>query len=209
MTMPTLGNLKLRRLREDALCPICKEEKIVAHLFRECTFTKLVLQDVGVACLQAAIFTEDLGFKEVSVEGDVLTVIKKLIPVENDRSVIGNIIKEKRTEFLDLEGYLFGMYLRRRTKRCMQWKREDTEEVTEKNVVTPKESIDQPNIDELKPFMIKLTFLKRFVKSKEEEEEILETFDKVEMKIGDKVLKEEVKDDIIMQDDSYLVAYTY
>lgn len=48
--MPSLGNLKSRRLREDALCPICKEEEeTVAHLCRDCAFTKPVLQEVGVA----------------------------------------------------------------------------------------------------------------------------------------------------------------
>ncbi|MBA0753067.1 hypothetical protein Gogos_021534 [Gossypium gossypioides] len=66
------SNLKSRRLKEDALCPICKEEEeIVAHLFRDCAFTKPILQE-------AVIFTEDLDFREVCAEGDALTVRKKL-----------------------------------------------------------------------------------------------------------------------------------
>ncbi|MBA0568512.1 hypothetical protein Golob_006004 [Gossypium lobatum] len=45
--MPPLGNLKSRRLKEDALCPTYKEEEeAIAHLFRDCAFTKPVLQEV-------------------------------------------------------------------------------------------------------------------------------------------------------------------
>ncbi|MBA0722795.1 hypothetical protein Golax_003439, partial [Gossypium laxum] len=38
------------KLRENALCPICKMEKeTVTHLFRDFTFTKLVMHVIGVA----------------------------------------------------------------------------------------------------------------------------------------------------------------
>ncbi|MBA0709018.1 hypothetical protein Golax_024091, partial [Gossypium laxum] len=42
------------------------------------------------ACLQAVIFTEELGFKKVFVEGDALIVIKRVKVVEEDKSNITN-----------------------------------------------------------------------------------------------------------------------
>ncbi|MBA0678353.1 hypothetical protein Goari_019706 [Gossypium aridum] len=54
------------------------------------------------ACLQAIIFREEMSFRDLVVEGDALTVIKKLRLDSKDRSVIGNIIDEikgKRTSF--------------------------------------------------------------------------------------------------------------
>ncbi|MBA0867631.1 hypothetical protein Goshw_002150, partial [Gossypium schwendimanii] len=214
-------------------------------------------------CLKAAIFAEDLGFREVSLEGDALTKVIFLACISDDEQSDACSGSERTPWFEGLdksekasmkilrEANFSGGFLRckkdlrvfqEKIKGCKDADRpgalgnyfilllnkctgESLSMIKElgnnknplnikkkrlkKNVVTPKESIDQPNIDELKPFMIKLTFLKRFVKSKEEEKEILETFDKVKMKVGDKVLKEEVKDDKIMQDDSYLIAYTY
>ncbi|MBA0849238.1 hypothetical protein Goshw_013329 [Gossypium schwendimanii] len=47
-----------------------------------------------VACLQAVTFIEEMGFRDIMVEGDSLTVIKKLNNQEYDRSVICNILKE-------------------------------------------------------------------------------------------------------------------
>ncbi|MBA0853460.1 hypothetical protein Goshw_017917 [Gossypium schwendimanii] len=47
------------------------------------------------ACLQAVIFTEELGFKKVFVEGDALIVIKRVKVVEEDKS---NIISLKANE---------------------------------------------------------------------------------------------------------------
>ncbi|MBA0875190.1 hypothetical protein Goshw_027687 [Gossypium schwendimanii] len=46
------------------------------------------------ACLHAVIFGEEMGFRDLVVEGDCLTVIKKLKSDSVDRSVIGNIISE-------------------------------------------------------------------------------------------------------------------
>ncbi|MBA0731726.1 hypothetical protein Golax_023433 [Gossypium laxum] len=54
------------------------------------------------SCLQAIIFGEKMSFRDLVVEGDALTVIKKLRLDSKDRSVIGNIIDEikgKRTSF--------------------------------------------------------------------------------------------------------------
>ncbi|KAK5812958.1 hypothetical protein PVK06_028404 [Gossypium arboreum] len=56
-------------------------------------------------CLQAVIFREEMGFQDLVVEGDTLTIIKKLKLVSVDRSVIGNIISEiqrKRLRFVTL-----------------------------------------------------------------------------------------------------------
>ncbi|MBA0636042.1 hypothetical protein Godav_028932 [Gossypium davidsonii] len=38
------------------------------------------------ACLQAVILAEDMGFQEVCIEGDALTIIRKLNSVDEDRS---------------------------------------------------------------------------------------------------------------------------
>lgn len=46
------------------------------------------------ACLQAVIFANELGSRELCVEGDDLTVIKKLRSAEEDRSNISNLIRE-------------------------------------------------------------------------------------------------------------------
>ncbi|KAK5771989.1 hypothetical protein PVK06_048247 [Gossypium arboreum] len=48
--MPTLHNLRKKRLVVDDLCPMCKVEKeSVAHLVWDCAFTRMVLQELGVA----------------------------------------------------------------------------------------------------------------------------------------------------------------
>ncbi|MBA0795891.1 hypothetical protein Gohar_006721 [Gossypium harknessii] len=51
------------------------------------------------ACLQAVILTEELGFKKVFVEGDALTVIKRVKVVEEDKSNISNLVKEIKERF--------------------------------------------------------------------------------------------------------------
>ncbi|KAA3465129.1 reverse transcriptase [Gossypium australe] len=48
------------------------------------------------ACLQAIIMAEEMGFQEICVEGDSLTIIKKVNSLEDDRSKISNLIKEIR-----------------------------------------------------------------------------------------------------------------
>ncbi|MBA0667210.1 hypothetical protein Goklo_000327 [Gossypium klotzschianum] len=57
------------------------------------------------ACLHAVIFGEEMGFRDLVVEGDALTIIKKLKSDSVDRSVIGNIVSEiqrKRLSFVTL-----------------------------------------------------------------------------------------------------------
>ncbi|MBA0662412.1 hypothetical protein Goklo_006541, partial [Gossypium klotzschianum] len=46
------------------------------------------------ACLQVVIFTKELGFRDVCVEENTLTVVKKLKSTEEDRSNISNLIKD-------------------------------------------------------------------------------------------------------------------
>ncbi|MBA0817839.1 hypothetical protein Gohar_022234, partial [Gossypium harknessii] len=46
------------------------------------------------ACLQAVIFGEEMGFRDLVVEGDTLIVIKKLKSDSADRSMISNIINK-------------------------------------------------------------------------------------------------------------------
>lgn len=48
------------------------------------------------ACLQALIFTANLGLTDICVEGDALVVINKLRNETVDRSVVGDIIKESK-----------------------------------------------------------------------------------------------------------------
>lgn len=49
-------------------------------------------------CFQAVTFVEKLGFRDVCVEGDALTVIRKLRDRENDKSVIENLVNEIKIE---------------------------------------------------------------------------------------------------------------
>ncbi|KAG8485123.1 hypothetical protein CXB51_021760 [Gossypium anomalum] len=46
------------------------------------------------ACLQTIVMAEELGFQDICIEGDALTVIRKLNAAEDDRSCISNLIKE-------------------------------------------------------------------------------------------------------------------
>ncbi|KAH1073597.1 hypothetical protein J1N35_025925 [Gossypium stocksii] len=46
------------------------------------------------ACLQAIIMAEEMGFQDICVEGDALTIILKLNSAEEDRSSISSLIKE-------------------------------------------------------------------------------------------------------------------
>ncbi|MBA0549325.1 hypothetical protein Golob_020361 [Gossypium lobatum] len=45
------------------------------------------------ACLHAVTFGEELGFKEICVDGDALTIIKGVTATGEDRSCISNVIK--------------------------------------------------------------------------------------------------------------------
>lgn len=58
------------------------------------------------ACPQAVAFAEEMGFREVDIEGDSLKIVKKLVSHELDRSISGNIIleiKERIHSFWSIE----------------------------------------------------------------------------------------------------------
>ncbi|KAG8490634.1 hypothetical protein CXB51_013838 [Gossypium anomalum] len=63
-----------------------------------CSYPLGMTRDPTIAevkeCLQAVIFWEEMGFQNQVVEGNALTVIKKIKSDLMDRSVIGNIIYE-------------------------------------------------------------------------------------------------------------------
>lgn len=46
------------------------------------------------ACLQAIIFAKEIGFGDVCVKGDALTVLKRIETSEINRSIICNKINE-------------------------------------------------------------------------------------------------------------------
>ncbi|MBA0702798.1 hypothetical protein Goari_022480 [Gossypium aridum] len=55
------------------------------------------------ACLQALQFAEDLGFRRILVEGDALTVIRKMKSTNEDKSVIGMVIRASKDKVETLE----------------------------------------------------------------------------------------------------------
>lgn len=59
------------------------------------------------ACLQAIFFTEEMGFRDVDIEGDLLVVTKKLRSTEMDRSIICNIIQEIKERAQRFRSILF------------------------------------------------------------------------------------------------------
>ncbi|KAL4369641.1 hypothetical protein GQ457_05G009690 [Hibiscus cannabinus] len=62
----------------------------------------------ALACLQATIFAKDLGFAKVVIEGDSLTVIKKVCSSTPDGSLIGPIIHDIREASKGFESVIFG-----------------------------------------------------------------------------------------------------
>lgn len=59
----------------------------------------------ALACLQAVSFGADLEFQNIVVEGDLLSIIKKLNDIRHDRFVVENImkvIKRKKSSFLTI-----------------------------------------------------------------------------------------------------------
>ncbi|KAL4379005.1 hypothetical protein GQ457_02G014010 [Hibiscus cannabinus] len=63
---------------------------------------------LALACLQATIFAKDLGFAKVVIEGDSLTVIKKVCSSTPDGSLIGPIIHDIREASKGFESVIFG-----------------------------------------------------------------------------------------------------
>lgn len=46
------------------------------------------------ACYQVVVFATDLGFQEIFLEGDALTIIKKLTTASNDRLIVALVVNE-------------------------------------------------------------------------------------------------------------------
>ncbi|MBA0803384.1 hypothetical protein Gohar_013599, partial [Gossypium harknessii] len=65
---------------------------------KACTYPNTFVVDATTAearaCLQKVVVVEDLGFRNLVVERDSLTVIKKIQTFEEDKSIIAMIIKE-------------------------------------------------------------------------------------------------------------------
>ncbi|KAA3463976.1 reverse transcriptase [Gossypium australe] len=59
------------------------------------------------ACLQAIIMAEEMGFQDVCIEGDALSVIRKLKAAEEDRSCISNLIKEIKGKVVNFRSVSF------------------------------------------------------------------------------------------------------
>lgn len=73
------------------------------------------------ACLHGVRFASELGFSKITVEGDSLTVLKKLRNSEADRSIIGGLIdeiKERSRAFSSIE---FRHIPREKKGGHMQW----------------------------------------------------------------------------------------
>ncbi|KAK8993767.1 hypothetical protein V6N11_007987 [Hibiscus sabdariffa] len=63
-----------------------------------CTYPYMNVADTFMAkvmaCEQAVTFAIELGFRSVQMEGDSLSVIKKLISATSDKSILSPIIKD-------------------------------------------------------------------------------------------------------------------
>ncbi|KAH1074309.1 hypothetical protein J1N35_026637 [Gossypium stocksii] len=149
--LPTLVNLKIKRLTNEVVCSRCTQGlENREHIFRDCAVTKetwdnlnyrlpeqgfckinfdaainvkkhrlcsdIIVRDSNrdvlatkntvhknipsefaaeaIACLQAILMGRDLGLKYVKIEGDSLTVIKKVQSTSRDKLVIGSYIQD-------------------------------------------------------------------------------------------------------------------
>ncbi|MFQ6641008.1 hypothetical protein Gotur_016694 [Gossypium turneri] len=76
-------------------------------------------------CLQAIIMAEDMGFQDICIEGDALTIIRKLNSAEEDRSCISNLIKEITGRGYNFRSLSFKHAPREPTKLLMRWRRKE------------------------------------------------------------------------------------
>ncbi|MBA0608962.1 hypothetical protein Godav_021107 [Gossypium davidsonii] len=70
------------------------------------------------ACLTAIIFMEELGFWKVVVEGDALTVVKKLKAFEKYKSIVSVLIKEIKVRLIVLSQWSLDSYIVKGIVRC-------------------------------------------------------------------------------------------
>ncbi|MBA0845977.1 hypothetical protein Goarm_022190, partial [Gossypium armourianum] len=72
------------------------------HILVACTYPNTFVADATTvearACLQTVVVAEELGFRNLVVEGDSLEIIKKIQTLEEDKSNITVIIKEIREQ---------------------------------------------------------------------------------------------------------------
>ncbi|KAH1056339.1 hypothetical protein J1N35_034404 [Gossypium stocksii] len=109
--VPHFVNLFQRRLSTDVVCPLCKEgledtdhliwKSVLARnkerqCLGACTYPSGDVADAVVAeakaCERAILFMVEMGWRRIILEGDPLTIIKKLALEEEDRSLIRPII---------------------------------------------------------------------------------------------------------------------
>ncbi|KAK8493194.1 hypothetical protein V6N11_062920 [Hibiscus sabdariffa] len=74
----------------------------LGHIKAACAFAHTPIDNVFVAeamaCADAINFAIDLGFRSIQMEGDSLTVIKKLVSPSIDRSIISPIILDIKSK---------------------------------------------------------------------------------------------------------------
>ncbi|KAK8686644.1 hypothetical protein V6N13_125667 [Hibiscus sabdariffa] len=63
--------------------------------------------DEALACLQAVIFTNELGFRRVVFKGDSLTVIRRVFVLISDNSAISPVIHDIREAIKELKSVVF------------------------------------------------------------------------------------------------------
>ncbi|KAK5833208.1 hypothetical protein PVK06_017025 [Gossypium arboreum] len=127
--IPSLVNLKYKRMTNNVTCPCCgKEEEDITHIFRNFKSTSgLIVWDRGgklmvtktvlhrnvlspfaaeaLAGLHALKLGSEMDLPSVTVMGDSRTIIKKCQAMKRDKSAIGAIINNihnKITQFGDL-----------------------------------------------------------------------------------------------------------
>ncbi|KAK9046609.1 hypothetical protein V6N11_052494 [Hibiscus sabdariffa] len=90
-----------------------------------CSFPHRNVVDAFVAeayaCKQAVCFAKDLGFTRVIIEGDLLTIIKKLNSGKVDRSVVYPIIQDIQALSQEFANISFCFVRREAIRRLMCW----------------------------------------------------------------------------------------
>ncbi|KAG8488805.1 hypothetical protein CXB51_016808 [Gossypium anomalum] len=75
----------------------------------------------AMACLQVVTMAEEMRFQDIIVEGDALTIIRKLNSDENDKSSISSLIKEIKERGHRFRKLRFEYVPRGANKVAMEW----------------------------------------------------------------------------------------
>ncbi|MBA0868085.1 hypothetical protein Goshw_008609, partial [Gossypium schwendimanii] len=108
--LSTLVNLRIKRLTNEVVCPRCMQGlETREHIFRDCVVTKETWEKLDYAWSHdisqmefmewftwAVTVGRYLGMKYVKIEGDSLTVIKKVKNLNRDKSTIGPYIHDNK-----------------------------------------------------------------------------------------------------------------